>query len=55
MGRNPREEGRVGGRPRVAPRIEALVRAARAEKKGIRKIAREIGVGVSVVQRIVAA
>ncbi len=43
------------GRPPVSARIETKIRAARREGKGIRKIAAEVGVGVSVVQRIVAA
>ena len=42
------------GRPPVSARIEAKIRAARRDGKGIRKIASEVGVGVSVVQRIVA-
>ena len=41
------------GRPRVSLETEAAVLAARAEGKGKCKIARELGVGVSTVQRIV--
>lgn len=50
-----RREGRVGGRPRVDPRVEARIRAAlTAGGKGLRRIAAEVGVGTSVVQRIAA-
>lgn len=42
------------GRPRVSSKTESHIRAARKEGKGIRKIASELGVGVSVVQRVVA-
>ena len=41
------------GRPRVSAETEAAVLAARAEGKGKCKIARELGIGVSTVQRIV--
>ena len=40
------------GRPKVGGSTEAAIRAARADGKGIQKIARELGVGVSVVQRV---
>lgn len=51
-----RREGRVGGRPRVDARIEQRIRSALAAGgKGMQRIAREVGVGVSVVQRIAAA
>jgi DNA invertase Pin-like site-specific DNA recombinase len=46
--------GKKLGRPPVSAKIEDEIRAARKEGKGIRKIATEIGVGVSVVQRVVA-
>jgi DNA invertase Pin-like site-specific DNA recombinase len=46
-------QGRRLGRPRVGPKIEAAVRAARARGKGIRKIASELKIGVGTVQRIV--
>lgn len=48
-----RAQGKRLGRPKVGQRVEAAVRAARAGGKGIRKIARELGVGVGTVQRIV--
>ena len=50
-----RAEGRRLGRPTVAPEKEARIKRALATgKKGIRKIASDVGVGVSVVQRIKA-
>ena len=48
-----RAQGKTLGRPRVAPEVEAAVRAAKATGKGIRKIAGELGIGVGTVQRIV--
>ena len=50
-----RAEGKRFGRPRVGPDIEAKIRAERREGKGIRRIAAHLGIGVSVVQRVVAA
>ena len=50
-----RSEGKVFGRPRVSEKMEAAIRAARRKRKGIRRIARELGVGVSTVQRVVAS
>ena len=49
-----RAEGTRLGRPRVAKETEAAIRAARRKGTGINKIARDLGVGVSVVQRIAA-
>jgi DNA invertase Pin-like site-specific DNA recombinase len=46
--------GKKLGRPRVAPAVEAALRATRKDGKGILKIARELGIGSSAVQRIVA-
>jgi len=43
------------GRPKVGGSTEAAIRAARADGKGIQKIARELSVGVSVVQRVLGA
>jgi DNA invertase Pin-like site-specific DNA recombinase len=48
-----REQGKVLGRPKVSADVETAIRDLRGEGKGIRKIARELGVGVSVVQRVV--
>jgi DNA invertase Pin-like site-specific DNA recombinase len=47
-------QGKTLGRPKVAPKIEAAVRAALRSKKGIRKVAAELGLGTSTVQRIKA-
>jgi DNA invertase Pin-like site-specific DNA recombinase len=49
-----RAQGTKLGRPRVPPKVEAAVRAARRAGKGIQRIARDIGVGVGTVQRILA-
>lgn len=48
-----RAQGKRLGRPTVSKRVENAVRAARREGKGIRRIANELGIGVSTVQRIV--
>jgi len=47
-----RAQGRIGGRPRVAGDVEARIRAVLASGVGIRKAARQLGVGTSVVQRV---
>ena len=45
--------GTTLGRPKVDPKVEeAIGQALRRGDKGMRKIARELGVGVSVVQRV---
>jgi DNA invertase Pin-like site-specific DNA recombinase len=49
-----RTEGKHLGRPRINGETEQAIRVALAEGKGIRKVAKECGVGVSVVQRIAA-
>ena len=49
-----REQGKVLGRPKVAPSIARAILKARRRGTGIRKIASEVGCGVSVVQRVVA-
>ena len=50
-----RANGKRLGRPGVGLEVEAKIRKAlRKGGKGIRRIAREIGVGVSVVQRVAA-
>jgi DNA invertase Pin-like site-specific DNA recombinase len=48
-------EGKTLGRPRVSVDIERRIRAARAKKHGMIKIAREVGVGVGTVQRVLSA
>jgi len=40
---------------RMSPRTEELIRRKRTEGMGILKIAKEVGVGTSVVQRVVKA
>ena len=50
-----REQGKVLGRPKVSTRIETLIRQKRGKGMGILKIAREVGVGTSVVQRVLKA
>lgn len=47
-------QGKKLGRPRVDTRIEAQIKDRRRSGAGILKIAKEIGVGTSVVQRVVA-
>lgn len=47
--------GKRLGRPRVSPEVESAIRSARESGKGIRAIAAQLGVGVSVVQRVVSA
>ena len=42
------------GRPRISITKERAIRAARRTGKGIKAIARELGVGVGTVQRVVA-
>ena len=45
--------GKRLGRPRVDDSVEQAIRdALRRRDKGLRKIAREMGVGVNVVQRV---
>ena len=50
-----RRDGKTLGRPKTPAKVERTIRQAlEAGDKGIRKIAREIGVGTCVVQRIKA-
>ncbi len=49
-----RAQGKQLGRPRVAPAVELQIKKLRAEGMGIRRVARELGVGTSVVQRVVS-
>ncbi len=51
---NGTRSGRPIGRPRVSPEIEAAVRKARSEGKGMQRIAKELKIGTGTVQRIVA-
>jgi DNA invertase Pin-like site-specific DNA recombinase len=48
-------EGKVLGRPRVGTIVEAKVVALRKKGRGMRAIARELGIGNCTVQRIVSA
>jgi len=47
--------GKAIGRPKAGADVEDRIRTLRAEGKGIIKIAKEVGCGVSVVQRVLAA
>jgi len=49
-----RAQGKTLGRPRVSKRIEYRIRQAREKGTGIRAISKKLGVGVSVVQRVLA-
>jgi DNA invertase Pin-like site-specific DNA recombinase len=46
-------QGKVLGRPKVSSQIESRIKRERRKGKGILKIAKELGVGTSVVQRVV--
>ena len=48
-----RARGTKLGRRPVKPAVEARIRALRAQGMGILKIGRTVGVGTSVVQRVV--
>ena len=48
-----RAKGTKLGRRPVAPSVEARIRALRADGMGMLKIGRELGIGTSVVQRVV--
>ena len=50
-----KKQGKVLGRPRVHATVESRIRKKRREGKGIIKIAKELGVGTSTVQRVVGA
>lgn len=47
-----RAQGKQLGRPCVGDEIEGLIKQKRAEGMGMLKIARQLGVGTSVVQRV---
>jgi DNA invertase Pin-like site-specific DNA recombinase len=47
-------EGKTLGRPKVDAMVETAARKALRSGKGIRKVARELGVGTSTVQRVAA-
>ena len=46
-------KGKVFGRPRKSTEVEAAILGLRAQGQGMNKIAKHLGVGVSVVQRVV--
>lgn len=48
-----RTQGKTLGRPRTSQAVESKIRAERRKGKGIKKIARDLGIGVSTVQRVV--
>ena len=48
-----RAKGKKLGRPTVSAEVEEAIVAARATGKGIRRIASELGVGVSTVRRVI--
>ncbi len=50
-----RAKGTRLGRPPVRPEVEQAIRSARAEGKGMLKIARELGIGTGTVQRVLRA
>lgn len=50
-----KEQGKTLGRPRAGADVEARIHALRAEGMGMNKIAKEVGCGVSVVQRVLKA
>ena len=50
-----REKGVVLGRPRIDPAIERRIKALRKKGYGFLKIGRELGIGTSAVQRVIAA
>ena len=50
-----KERGTVLGRRRTRGAVEDRIRALRAEGMGILKIGKTLGVGTSVVQRVVAS
>ena len=53
--RRAKEQGKRLGRPPVSPKMEAAIRLRRTKGLGMIKIAKELGVGVSVVQRVVSS
>ena len=50
-----KKEGVTLGRPRLEPAVEKRIQRLRSKGYGILKIARELGIGTSAVQRVVAA
>ena len=52
--RRAKAQGKTLGRPKVTAKVERAVLAARAGGTGKRKIAKQLGIGVSTVSRILA-
>jgi len=52
--RRARAQGKTLGRPKVGGDIEKAILAARADGTGKRKIAKQLGIGVSTVTRVLA-
>jgi DNA invertase Pin-like site-specific DNA recombinase len=52
--RRAKAQGKTLGRPKVARKVERAVLTARAEGTGKRKIAKQLGIGVSTVNRILS-
>ena len=52
IGARARAQGKRLGRPPVPPEVEQAIRNARAEGKGMLKIAHELGVDTATVQRV---
>jgi DNA invertase Pin-like site-specific DNA recombinase len=50
-----RANGKILGRPRTDPRVEAKIRKLAGQGMGKGKIARTLGIGVSVAQRVLAS
>ena len=48
-----KSQGKTLGRPRVSSATEQAIKEAREQGKGIKRIARELKIGVSTVQRVV--
>ncbi len=47
-----KEKGKKLGRPETSLEVQDAILKLRSQKKGIKKIAKELGIGVSVVQRV---
>ncbi len=50
-----RANGKILGRPRTDPRVEARIRKLAGQGMGKGRIARSLGIGVSVTQRVLAS
>ncbi len=54
VGMRAKAQGKTLGRPKVTAKVERAVLAAREGGTGKRKIAKQLGIGVSTVSRILA-